>query len=70
MNQNDTPPTLAEVMGTLDELAAAARAGDVDRYRAALRLARRQDITEEQVRDSHHWGRRGMNAAPFDWQGN
>lgn len=29
-----TPPTLAEVQGTLDELAAAARAGEADRYRA------------------------------------
>ena len=44
MDQQQTTPTLAQVMGTLDELAAAARAADADRYRAAVRLAQRQQI--------------------------
>ena len=65
-----TTPTLAEVMGTLDELAAAARAGDAQRYRAAVRLAQAQQITEEQQRDAYEWGRRGQGAArEFDWRG-
>ena len=50
MDQQQTTPTLAQVMGTLDELAAAARAADADRYRAAVRLAQGQQITEEQQR--------------------
>ena len=41
MSTNQTPPTLAEVMGTLDELAAAAKVGDGTRYRAALTVAER-----------------------------
>ena len=68
MDQQHTPPTLAEVQGTLDELAAAARAADADRYRAAVRLAQRQQITEEQQRDAYHWGRQGA-ARTFDWRG-
>jgi len=65
-----TAPTLAEVMGTLDELADAARAGDAQRYRAAVRLAQAQQITEEQQRDAYEWGRRGQGAAAeFDWRG-
>lgn len=68
MNQQHTPPTLAEVQGTLDELAAAARAADADRYRAAVRLAQGQQITEEQQRDAYHWGRQGA-ARTFDWRG-
>ncbi len=68
MDQQQTTPTLAQVMGTLDELAAAARAADADRYRAAVRLAQRQQITEEQQRDAYHWGRQGA-ARTFDWRG-
>jgi len=68
MDQQHTPPTLAEVQGTLDELAAAARAADADRYRAAVRLAQGQQITEEQQRDAYHWGRQGA-ARTFDWRG-
>ena len=71
MDQQHTPPTLAEVQGTLDELAAAARAGDADRYRAALRVAERQGITEEQISDAYRWGRRHDGAADrFDHEGN
>lgn len=69
MNQQNTPPTLAEVQGTLDELAAAARAGDAERYRAALRVAEHQHLTEEQISDAYRWGRRHDGAAAFDWQG-
>ena len=61
--QQHTPPTLAEVQGTLDELAAAARAGEADRYRAALRVAKAQDLTEEQISDAYRWGRRHEGAA-------
>lgn len=63
MDQQQTTPTLAQVMGTLDELAAAARAADADRYRAAVRLAQGQQITEEQQRDAYPLGppRRGQN---------
>lgn len=68
MDQQQTTPTLAQVMGTLDELAAAARAADADRYRAAVRLAQGQQITEEQQRDAYHWGRQGA-ARTFDWRG-
>lgn len=53
-----TRPSLAEVMGTLDELAAAVRVDDPERYRAALAVAQRQGLTEEQMRDSHTWGGR------------
>ncbi|WP_028708033.1 hypothetical protein [Propionicicella superfundia] len=60
MDQQQTTPTLAQVMGTLDELAAAAR--------AAVRLAQGQQITEEQQRDAYHWGRQGA-ARTFDWRG-
>lgn len=67
--QQNTPPTLAEVQGTLDELAAAARAGDAERYRAALRVATRQALTEEQISDAYRWGRRDQGAAAFDWHG-
>ncbi len=63
-------PTFAEILGTLDEMAAAARAGDRERYRAALRLAERQELTEEQKQDAYRWGRRDANdAASFDWTG-
>ena len=68
--QQHTPPTLAEVQGTLDELAAAARAGEADRYRAALRVAKAQDLTEEQISDAYRWGRRHEGAAAFDREGN
>ena len=69
MDQQQTTPTLAQVLGTLDELAAAARAGEADRYRAALRVAERQDLTEEQISDAYRWGRRHEGAAAFDWEG-
>lgn len=66
--------TLAEVMGTLDELAHAARAGDLTRYRGALTIARQQGITGEQIEDSHRWatlaGPRPNTAVTFDWHGN
>jgi len=58
-----TPPTLSEVMGTLDELAAAARAEDTERYRAALSVAQAQDLTEEQTADAYQRGRRGLGGA-------
>jgi hypothetical protein len=67
MDQQHTPPTLAEVQGTLDELAAAARAGEAARYRA---VAKGQDLTEEQISDAYRWGRRHEGAAAFDWEGN
>ena len=70
MDQQHTPPTLAEVQGTLDELAAAARSGEADRYRAALRVAKAQDLTEEQISDAYRWGRRHEGAGAFDWEGN
>ena len=70
MDQQHTPPTLAEAQGTLDELAAAVRAGEVERYRAALRVAKRQALTEEQMSDAYRWGRRHEGAAAFDWEGN
>lgn len=63
-------PTLAEIQGTLDELAAAARAGQADRYRDALRVAKRQALTEEQICDAYRWGRRREGVAAFDWEGN
>ena len=68
MNQQQTTPTLAQVMGTLNELAAAARTADADRYRAAVRLAHRQQITQEQQRDAYQWGSQGA-ARTFDWRG-
>ena len=52
----------------IDERAAAAGAADADRYRAAVRLAQGQQITEEQQRDAYHWGRQGA-ARTFDWRG-
>ena len=58
------------MQGTLDELAAAARAGEADRYRAALRVAKAQDLTEEQISDAYRWGRRHEGAAAFDREGN
>lgn len=66
--QQNTRPTLSEVMGTLDELSAAARSGDADRYRAAVRVAQRHQITEEQQRDAYQWGRGGA-VLSFDWRG-
>lgn len=64
-------PSLAELMGTLNELGAAARTGEGDRYRAALNLAERQGVTQDQIRDAYQWGRRGLGAAAagFDWRG-
>lgn len=56
------------MLGTLDELSAAARAGEAARYRAAVRVAQRHQITEEQQRDAYQWGRGGA-ALPFDWRG-
>ncbi len=63
------PPTLAEVVGTLDEMAAAARTGQAARYRAAVGTARDQELTEEQMRDAYRWGRLHLGPAEFDWQG-
>lgn len=57
--------TLADIMGTLDELAAAARAEDEQRYRRALTVAQDQSITDEQITDAHQWGRKGLGPAPF-----
>ncbi len=60
---NKATPTLAQVMGTLDEMAAAARAGDAERCRAALRVARHQGLDEEQITDAYQWGRRCLDLA-------
>lgn len=70
MSTNQPPPTLAEVMSTLNELAAAAKAGDGNRYRDALRAAERQALTDDQISDAYRWGRRQHGAAGFDIQGN
>lgn len=68
MTTNRKPPTLAEVQGTLDELSAAARAEDGERYRTALEVARTQGLTEDQIKDAYQWGRRGQGAAAtFGW---
>lgn len=62
-------PTLTQIMATLDELAAASRAADCARYRAALDEARRRGVTREQVADAYKWGTRDGNPAPFDIEG-
>ncbi len=67
---NKATPTLAQVMETLDEMATAARAGDAERYRAALRVAQHQGLDEEQMTDAYRWGRRCLGPAAFAWQGN
>jgi len=63
---NKATSTLAQVMGTLDEMATAARAGDAECYRAALRVAQHQGLDEEQMTDAYQWGRRGLGPAAFD----
>lgn len=65
---NRTPPNTAAVMGTLDELAAAARTRDARRYRAAYNHAQAQGLSEEQIRDAYDWGRDGSTRR-FDWRG-
>ena len=50
-------PSLAEVLGTLNELAAAAHADDAERYRAALTVADRQGLHDDQVKDAYRLGR-------------
>lgn len=50
-------------------MATAARAGDAERYRAALRVAQHQGFDEEQMTDAYQWGRRGLGPAAFDWHG-
>lgn len=64
-------PSLSEIMGTLDELAAATRANDAERYQRALDVAGHQAITDEQIKDAHTWARRdALTPQPsFDWQG-
>lgn len=65
-----TTAPLAEIMGTLDELATAAGAADAPRYRAALTVAAEQNLTDEQITDAHEWGQqRGQRVAPFDRHG-
>lgn len=66
----NTPAPLAEIMGTLNELGAAAAAADGPRYRQAVSVAKEQDITDEQITDAHLWGQqRGQRVAPFDHHG-
>lgn len=62
-------PTLTQIMATLDELAAAARAGDLTRYLAALDQAQESGLTAEQVADCYAWGTRDGHTAPFDIEG-
>lgn len=50
-------PTIAEILGTLDELAAAVRDRDEARHRKAYALAVKQDITDEQIIDAYRWER-------------
>lgn len=62
--------TLAEVMGTLEELGTATRHCDIQRYRTALDVARAQHLTDEQIKDAHWWNsRNGSTSVPFDWLG-
>lgn len=65
--ETNNPPSLGEVLGTLNELAAAAHADDAERYRAALTVADRQGLHDDQVKDAYRWGGRG--AAAFTWRG-
>lgn len=73
MKAAPTRPTIAETMGTLDELAAATRADDRARYASALATARAQDLSVEQIKDSHKWGSftgpHANNSVQFDWDG-
>lgn len=74
MDARNPKTPLAEVVRTLDELAAAVRAADGDRYRELLAVSQRQEITEEQIRDAHTWAMRTPSAlqmrdADFDWRG-
>lgn len=71
MNATKTRPTISEVLGTLDELAAATRTRDLDRYTAALEVAHDQDLSDEQIRDSYDWGGRtsGHRWPNWDWRG-
>ncbi|PWJ23014.1 hypothetical protein ATK17_3905 [Branchiibius hedensis] len=74
MDAQKPTATLTEVWRTLDELVAAVRAADGDRYRELLNQAERQEITEEQIRDAHAWAMRTPSAlqlhpADFDWRG-
>ena len=65
-----TRADLGTTMRALDPLAAAARSGDVEAYRAQLARAHRAQLTEEQILDCYRWGRRGMGAHPdFDHHG-
>jgi len=64
-----TAPTIAETLGTLHELAAAARADNRARYLDALAIAHTQGITDEQIADAYRYGRRGQGAADFDVDG-
>lgn len=61
--------TLTRTQNALDALAAAARGGDRTAYRIRLHDAQLVGLTEEQIRDSYQWGRRGMGAAGFDYRG-
>ena len=67
--ETNNPPSLAEVLGTLNELAAAARGEDAERYRAALTVADRQGLHADQLEDAYRWDRRGRGAAAFTWRG-
>lgn len=62
-------PNLSEFMRALDDLAAAAASGDVERYRQALDTTSARQATEEQTLDAYRWGRRTMDAADFDHHG-
>lgn len=62
-------PSLNGLMRALDDLSAAARAGEHDRYVDALRSAGSQGATKGQILDAYHWGRRDKGAADFDHHG-
>lgn len=62
-------PSLGGLMRALDDLAAAAAAGEVETYRLQLDTTRSQQATEEQILDAYRWGRRDKGVADFDHHG-
>ncbi len=68
---NKATPTLAQVMGTLDEMVTAARAGDAERYRAAPARGPaprpRRGADDRRLPVGTPRPRTGL---PFDWHGN
>ncbi|WP_026820033.1 hypothetical protein [Arthrobacter castelli] len=68
--ESETPDSgIARIVAALDALAAAAAAGNRERYRAVLGAVHRHAATEGQIRDAYCWGRRGLGAAGFDHHG-